>query len=797
MPMKRRVLACWWLLALNGDFAPGSVNSRAALQHDPAFSHAGRARSLGMLAAMQAAAPEGPAPAVFFVDVEAGPVSGGPDNLGVPISIFGKGFGAERGPSRVTIGGVEVARYLVWGANNAHNRTLDMIVVQPGARVKGGPIVVEVNGRPSDPAASFTATNGKVYYVSPTGDDRNTCSQQAPCATLQHVAAEVLGPGDAVLIRGGVYQEGEVWIRAEQGGLPGRPKIIKAYPGEEAYLRNPARDLIVDADHITISGLNFQNGKSLAAVGWASPRQRGARFVNNTFSGTIAWAAIDTHGDDHLVAGNVCEVSGSSVGTMGHCYYISQGSNLKILYNIASGAPGYGLHIYDERRAAQDFRRVIRNVVVEGNILKNSTQRSGMILAMEDQGNYGNYIDQVLVRNNIFAANNHFGLIIQGPVRNVKVLNNTFYQNGRQAIYIAGDARVESVELRNNLFYQSGNGNCRADCTWFSAAHLEVGSAARNVVVSNNSYHPGSPVLIGRSDARAVEGVVRFENAEATDFRPLPGSAVIDRGVTLAEVARDYDGRPRPQGGGFDIGAFEYQARTPVLHSVRNGASWREGPLAPGSVVTCLGWRLGPEQRVTFRALEGRLETSLAGTSALFDDVPAPLISVQENHVTALVPSAVINRGAVRVEIEVEGRRSNALLIPVAATAPGIFTQDGSGEGPAAALNADGSLNRPSNPAERSSVIVLYATGLGQTEVGAGEADVVGDPPPRPLAPVAVWIGGAEAEVLYAGNVVGFIAGLYQINARIPESTPSGPAVPVVILAGQTASQPGVTVAVR
>jgi hypothetical protein len=74
---------------------------------------------------------------ILFTDVEYGPKTGGPNNLGVPISIFGKGFGSSRGSSKVTIGGVEVGSYMVWGANNAHNTTLDMIVVQPGQNVSG------------------------------------------------------------------------------------------------------------------------------------------------------------------------------------------------------------------------------------------------------------------------------------------------------------------------------------------------------------------------------------------------------------------------------------------------------------------------------------------------------------------------------------------------------------------------------------------------------------------------------------------------------------------------------------
>ena len=75
------------------------------------------------------------APRILFTDVEGGPVSGGPGNRGVPISIFGKGFGATRGASKVTIGGVEAAGYMSWGAGNANNPGLDMITVQPGPNV--------------------------------------------------------------------------------------------------------------------------------------------------------------------------------------------------------------------------------------------------------------------------------------------------------------------------------------------------------------------------------------------------------------------------------------------------------------------------------------------------------------------------------------------------------------------------------------------------------------------------------------------------------------------------------------
>jgi uncharacterized protein (TIGR03437 family) len=737
-------------------------------------------------------------PSVFFVDIEAGPTRGGPDKLGAPISIFGKGFGAARGTSRVTIGGVEVAAYMVWGENNAHNRALDMIVVQPGPNVASGPIAVTVNGQPSNTDYTFTGNSGNVYYLAPGGADSAACSASAPCATILHAAADVMRPGDVLLVRGGNYNEGEMWIRSEQGGARGQAKVIKNYPGEEVNLLNPSRDMIVDASYITVSGLNFKNGKSMSAVGWASRNQAGDRFINNTFSGNIAWAAIETMGSDHLLAGNVCEVASSSVGTMGHCYYVSQGSNQKVLYNIASGPPGYGLHLYDEKREATDFQRVIRNVLVEGNVFKNSTQRSGMIVAMNDQGKYGNAIENVTIRNNVFTGNNLGGLVVQGISRDVKIYNNTFYQNGRLALYLESDANLQRVDVRNNLFFQSSNSICKTDCSYLSEAHVQVaGGIPGNVTLTNNSYHPGAPKVLGHTDTNPVTGVVQFFDPSALDFHLQSGSAVIDKGVSIPAVPTDFDGRTRPQGPNFDTGAFEYVGRTPGLASVANGVTMAGGSVAPGGIVTAFGWNLGPAEEVLMEMDGESVSTSLAGTRALLDDMPAPLISVTERRVTALVPYELSNRSEIKMEIEVDGERSNSVTVPVAATSPDIFTMDGSGQGQSLTLNEDGTLNSSWRPAREMSVVRFFAAGLGLTEPAGISGRLATDPLSRPLAPISVWIGGIEAELLYAGMAMGLLQNVFEIVARVPGATEKGPAVPIVLRAGDADSPDNVTVAIR
>ena len=518
----------------------------------------------------QSAAP----PAVLFVDIDTGPVSGGPQGLGVPISIFGRGFGATRGNSRVTIGGAEVASYLVWGTGNAHNPTLDMIVVQPGPATSGGAIVVEVGGQRSNATHSFAPTASKIRHVAAGGSDSADCSLATPCATISRaIDPAISGPGDTILVRGPVHSEGEIWVRREygHGGTVGLQKTIKAYPGESVTLSNGARPFIVDADYVTVSGFTFLNGKSIGVPDAGdTARRRGNRFINNSTTGEVAWSFIDSHGDDHLLAGNVCEATSSNVGTQGHCFYVSYGDGVRLLYNIGSGAPGYGIHIFDQRRASADFRRTISNLLVEGNILKSSKLRSGLIIAMADEGGYGNSIENVVVRNNIITANSHLGITVGGLVHHLKIHNNTIYENGRQGVNVGSEGVVD-VDIRNNLIVQSENSNCHNDCQWYATAHIQTAAGIGQLLVDNNAYGPGAPSVIGTTDARAVVGANAFADASRFDFRLLAGSAAIDRGVSLGMVSTDYSGITRPQGAAPDLGAFETLANTGVRPSAPTG----------------------------------------------------------------------------------------------------------------------------------------------------------------------------------------------------------------------------------
>src|SRR5579864_323046 len=88
---------------------------------------------------MQTLAAQTSSPRIFFSDLESGPSIGGKANAGAWVTIWGKGFGAERGSSTVTVGGGAAVDYPIW--------TDSKITFQLGPAAKSGNIVVNLRGK--------------------------------------------------------------------------------------------------------------------------------------------------------------------------------------------------------------------------------------------------------------------------------------------------------------------------------------------------------------------------------------------------------------------------------------------------------------------------------------------------------------------------------------------------------------------------------------------------------------------------------------------------------------------------
>jgi uncharacterized protein (TIGR03437 family) len=220
---------------------------------------------------------------------------------------------------------------------------------------------------------------------------------------------------------------------------------------------------------------------------------------------------------------------------------------------------------------------------------------------------------------------------------------------------------------------------------------------------------------------------------------------------------------------------------------ITNGGSFLHNPVSPGEIVTIFGTGLGPATMAFATAdSNGQIETEVAGTQVLFDGYPAPLLYVSDAQTTAIVPYAVGGNGVTEVQVVYNGVASPVVEMQVAPASPGIF----------AIANQDNTKNGAANPAAAGSVLILYATGEGQTSPAGTDGAVAASAYPKPLLPVSVIIGGKPATPAYAGAAPGFVAGALQVNVPIPAGI-TGAAVPIQLQVGAYTSAAGVTVNIQ
>ncbi len=236
-----------------------------------------------------------------------------------------------------------------------------------------------------------------------------------------------------------------------------------------------------------------------------------------------------------------------------------------------------------------------------------------------------------------------------------------------------------------------------------------------------------------------------------------------------------------------------------TLAGVVNGATFQSGPVAPGEIVSLFGSAIGPPTPAYLALTNPRLvANSLEGVQVYFDGMPAPMLYASAQQVNVVVPYSVAGNPTTVVQLQYLGVLSNPVTLQVAATAPGIFSITGSGQGPGAILNAsDGTVNSSLNPAARGDWVSIFATGAGVTTPASVDGFVASAPLPVPNANVAVTMGGLPSQIEFVGAAPGLVSGVLQINAQVPAGLTPGPTVPIQVQIGSANSLPAITVAVQ
>ena len=236
----------------------------------------------------------------------------------------------------------------------------------------------------------------------------------------------------------------------------------------------------------------------------------------------------------------------------------------------------------------------------------------------------------------------------------------------------------------------------------------------------------------------------------------------------------------------------------PVVGSIVNAASATVGAVAPGELLSLFGQSIGPYAPAGLVLdAKGMVPTNLGGVQVLFDQIPAPIIYVSSTQINLIVPYEVAGQAFTTISIAWNGSTIPAGGVTVAPAAPGIFTVDSTGLGQGAVLNMDNSMNGPSAPAARGSILQIFATGAGVTSPAGITGEITPSDTKLPVLPVTVSIGGTSAQVVYAGAAPYAVSGLFQVNAVVPETVVPGSEVPILLTVGRLQSPPNTTVAVK
>jgi uncharacterized protein (TIGR03437 family) len=296
-----------------------------------------------------------------------------------------------------------------------------------------------------------------------------------------------------------------------------------------------------------------------------------------------------------------------------------------------------------------------------------------------------------------------------------------------------------------------------------------------------NSYGNILTLTLPNSGASVSYSTQYFSSPITTD------SLMPDRSVVF--YSRDAFARHDP----FLAAALADATPAPVAAgtaSLVNGATFRPGPVAPGSLATLFVSLPG----ASGVAASFPLPAKLAGVEVSFGDQAAHLVAVTPGQINLQVPFGVVP-GAVNMRVVRDGSEVLSGVAQITASSPGLFLADPvRGDQPGAVLNQDSQLNTSDVRARRGEVIQIFATGAGPLDSAVAD----GVPPsggvlPQTLKTPRAFVAAESAEVVYSGMSPQF-PGLWQINVRLPDVPSVTKQVPVFVMGEDGSVNNAVTV---
>lgn len=426
------------------------------------------------------------------------------------------------------------------------------------------------------------AQPGTTYYVSPNGNDASAGNQAEPWRTIQKAANTVL-QGDTVIVLDGTYSERVIINRSGAAGAP------ITFQAQGSVI---SQGFTITSNYVVIRGFEITNTPDSSRDGWGIWVNGGNCLIENNYihdatrGGIVlfilpgketvmhdcvvrnnrlyrnAFAGMEVHGRNNLIESNEIWgtiqyhpkwanppnwVDADGMRFHGSGHLIRRNYIHDINYGVAenSGSP----HIDCFQTFADgSYHEAASNVVFEQNTCVNmqaqTAQAVGKAFMIEDANG-------LILRNNILRA---YRVLQAVDSANLQIVNNVFTNRlDLPTAYFPSMITLNNTPnslIKNNSFFDPLS----------HVIYFENSIAQQGINISNNNAY--------RSDGKNAQGISYpgdlwnvnplFVNPAGGDFHLQAGSPLINMGTAVSIVASDFDGRPRPQGSNYDIGAYEW-----------------------------------------------------------------------------------------------------------------------------------------------------------------------------------------------------------------------------------------------
>jgi Right handed beta helix region/Protein of unknown function (DUF1565) len=391
---------------------------------------------------------------------------------------------------------------------------------------------LEWNGRTL--AQELTST----LYVAATGSDSNPGTVASPLRTIQQ-AVNLAKPGYTVIVEDGTYgPDGHYTC--------GTVCSQKGYAAPVVF---------------------YNSGTALAPITVTAQNKWGAKLDCNlpygySGDGTDGVQACDTYFDfqgsaSYIVIQNFdiargywsgANVNGSSnhnIQFIGNHFHDIGNRH----YVVPSGSESYGIVGVYAGTPTSDIK-FDQNIF--NNIGRLPTSGQSGTDYNHDHGLYV-YNGPYSITNNLFYNNTAgWGIQVSPGTHDTLIENNTFaYQNPQQDGQIMLWGYNSNITIENNIFYHPRN---FAIGTWQASE--------TNTLIANNIICCAGVELIYQSGSGYIISAVTnvdplFVSPSTYDFHLQSSSPAVDDGITIPVITTDFDGTSRPQGLGYDLGAYE------------------------------------------------------------------------------------------------------------------------------------------------------------------------------------------------------------------------------------------------